>query len=758
MTGQNREKMADLRGLTPATPVGQLQNVAYPLETRIDKGIQGNVSNNNKKDLADPTLPTIPLFVNPVETAELTGWGLTTVKRHCREGKFQGAQKTLIEGNESWQIPIPSLPPEAQAKLAAEVKAAIVARAAEIAPLPQAPAPVADSVRTRMMFDAYQRSGKVNKERAEAAHAVLTTFEALKREGYSIGEAEKATLAKHNVSRATLYRHIRATKGYPVCEWLPRLSPKFKGGRPMDECSEEAYAYILGEYLNTSKTPLSVVMVHARALAKSKGWVIPNDSSIWNRIKKEPKWVFIAGRDGPQALEQSQPPAKRDHTTIGVNEVWFSDGHKVDLFCLWPDGTIARPFVIAWTDARSRAVLGFKGYRSAVTEGVLASFGQAMKFTRCAPKYAKIDNGREYAAKAVTGGQANRYRNKVIPGEPIGVMTHVGTEAIWSKPARGQDKDIERFWGMFLDYVAKFPGFEGAYCGKDTASKPEGFKPEKHAVPIAVFSQAVAAFLNWFNNEHRHTGDGMNGRTPAEVYVALKGQNPRPPVDPAYIEMCYQGAAQIKPDRSNVYTLKIPGYGECRYYSEDIANLSGEVVGRKHNVYYDLEEPDNPVSIYDGMEFLGFAACEQKIPLIEEGGERAAQHVKRKNATMKPQLAAVKQLKANAAAMRPDGIPALTHGPAWNPSLTVEVTNTRPRREAPQTPPKDEWITSEDGEIRNQTTGQRYVKSRLQRELEEAEANDQDLYAMTQDNEPKKPPPLPSWARTEDTPIYPERP
>ncbi|MDD5478742.1 MAG: DNA-binding domain-containing protein [Rhodoferax sp.] len=289
----------------------------------------------------------------------MTGWGVTTVKRHCREGKFKGVQKMLIDGNESWQIPIASLPQHAQAKYVAEVKAAAVARAAEIAPLPQAPAPVADSVRTRMMFDAYQRSGKVNKERAEAAHAVLTMFEALKRQGYSIGEAEKATLAKHNVSRATLYRHIRATKGYPVCEWLPRLSPKFKGGRPLDECSEEAYAYILGEYLNTSKTPFTVVMVHARALAPSKGWVLPNNSSIWNRIKKEPQWMLIAGREGPKALEQSQPPVKRDHTTIGVNEVWFSDGHKVDLFCLWPDGTIARPFVIAWTDARSRAVLGF---------------------------------------------------------------------------------------------------------------------------------------------------------------------------------------------------------------------------------------------------------------------------------------------------------------------------------------------------------------------------------------------------------------
>lgn len=706
MNSQNSKKMADLSGFTPATTVGQLQKMAYPLETRMDKGFQGELAAIGEKPMADPPRPIISDFVAPIKASELADWSLTTVKRHCREGKFKGAQKTLIDGTESWQIPITSLPPEAQAKLATEFKAAIVARAAEIAPLPLAlPAPGDQSVRTRMMFDEYQRSGRVNKERAEAAHAILTTFEGLRREGYSIGEAEKATMTKHNVSRPTLYRYRNAVDGYPVCEWLPRLSPKFKGGRPTKEFTEDAYTYILGEYLNTSKTPFTVVMVHARALARSKGWVIPSNDAVWNRIKKEPHWLFIAGREGPKALEQSQPPAKRDHTTIGVNEVWFSDGHKVDLFCLWPDGTRARPFVIAWTDARSRAVLGFKGYRTAVAEGVLASFGQAMQFTGCSPCMAKIDNGREYAAKVVTGGQPNRYRNKVIPGEPIGLLTHVGTKAMWSKPGRGQDKDIEKFWDMFINYVAKFPGFEGAYCGKDTASKPEGFKPEDHAVPIALFAQAAAAFLNWYNKEHRHTGDGMNGRTPAEVYEALKEQYTRPPVDPAYIEMCYQGAAQIKPDRSNVYALNIPGYGQFRYHSEDIANLSIEVLGRKHNVYYDLEDPSKPVSIYDGMEFLGFAGCEQKIPLIEECGERAAEHVKRKTARMKPQLAAVKQLKASAAAMRPDGIPALTSGPAWNPLLTVSVTDTRLRLAAPEV--VQSWEeTGNPGECRDKETGE----------------------------------------------------
>lgn len=241
MSSQNPRKMADLKQLTPAISAGHLLEVAYPLETRMDKGFSLETLNDCDKSSAYPPRPTIPESVPPAKAAELTGWGLTTIKRHCRDGKFKGAQKTQIDGNDSWQIPVASLPPEAQAQYWMEVKADVVARAASIAPLP--PAVQERSLSTAesgLMFDDYQRSGAVNKARAEAAHTALRMFHQLVNQGYSKGDAEKAVIAAHKVSRATLHRYRAATDGHPVSEWLPRLAPKFSAGRPPVEFSEEA--------------------------------------------------------------------------------------------------------------------------------------------------------------------------------------------------------------------------------------------------------------------------------------------------------------------------------------------------------------------------------------------------------------------------------------------------------------------------------------------------------------------------------------
>ena len=71
--------------------------------------------------------------------------------------------------------------------------------------------------------------------------------------------------------------------------------------------------------------------------------------------------------------------------------------------------------------------------------------------------------------------------------------------------------------------------------------------------------------------------------------------------------MCKQSVAQITPRHDRAYVLKVPGYGEHRYHSEEIANLPSSFFGRKHTVRYFIEDPKKPVSVYDGKVFLGDA-------------------------------------------------------------------------------------------------------------------------------------------------------
>ncbi|MDP2094719.1 MAG: transposase domain-containing protein [Hydrogenophaga sp.] len=690
------------------------------------------VSSLNVETVARPPVVqgscNIPEFVSPSKLAALLDCAASTVTRQCQSGKFKGAQKTLIDGNESWQIPISSLPPHAQAKMFDEVKAATLARAVDMAPQPPArQGRSLGSTQSRLMFEAYQRSGAVNKERAEAAHAALCMFHDLVKQGYSKGDAEKAVVLAHKVSRATLHRYRAATDGHPVNEWLPRLSPKFKGGRPPVEFTEAAWDYIRAAYLNPSKTPFAVVMENARIRARQNGWVIPSNDAVWYRMCKEPAWVITLGREGPKALERSQPAVKRDYTTLALHELWDSDGRKSDLWCIWPDGTVARPFLIAWCDVRTRVILGVKGCLNPSAEVVLSALCMALERAGTAPDFAKLDNGREYAAKSVTGGQKNRYRFTVKEGEQIGVLTHLGVRVEWSEPGRGQDKPIEAFWNYSANRVDKCPEFEGAYCGRNVVSKPEGFDI-RNAIPIAVFQAKVNEVFQRYNTEHRHTGHGMGGRTPMEVYSELAANTIRPAVDPAYLEMCKMGAAQLKPGQGNVYTLNIPGYGMNRYYSESIAELPGMVLGRKHDVYYDLENPQKPISVYDGRVFLGEAALLENIPFRGEGLALAAEHKKRKNARMAPQKAAVKQIKA-----RPNLNPHLVPAAAGLGDLPpMGLTFDPKRRPAPLLPvpeADDLWEpTGKPGELVNRETGEmlrdRYAAAAAAPVIQDAETED----------------------------------
>lgn len=691
MTRKNGQTMSTLSHERVDISTGEIFNTSTPAETRTNTGSSEESDQLAAETHVHPASATgvdiVPENVGAKKAAELLGIEQRSVNRQCESGKYEGAKKHLVDGVEVWKIPIASLPEHAQKKMLEEVKAIARERCAAMGfPLPTPEDLKFSPAEYSIIWEEYERSGATHKHRAEAALEALWTFHRLVDSGFSIGEAEKEVASRHGVSKPTLWRYRTATKGHDRMHWLPLLSPRYKGGRPPAEFTEAAYEHIRGRSLNTSGTPLTVILQEARDLATVNGWVIPGDDAVRSRLAKEPKWGDTLGRKGSKALERSYPAIKKDYSTLALHELWESDGRRSDVFCIWPDGTIARPFIIIWREVRSRLVLGVKGFFNPSAAGVLASFGMALERAGTAPDFAKIDNGREYAAKSVTGGQVNRYRFKVLVGEQPGVMTHTGTLAEWSPPGRGQDKPIESWWNFVANRCDKSPEFEGAYCGRNSVAKPENFNRKK-AIPIAVYAAKLAAVLEYFNNRHRHSGSGMNGRTPMEVYTELSLQTRRKPVDPVHIRMCKMGSASIKPNAVDAsYSLKIPGYGECRYWSQQIAGLPLEVLSRKHFVYYDLENPGAPVSIYDGMNWLGDAPQFEGLP-FRNAGEGAANHVKAKNAVMKPQKAAVAQMKAAAQPDFPalEGVAELSELPPPIHAVTIDGKKT-PAVEAPPQP------------------------------------------------------------------------
>ncbi|MDP2834610.1 MAG: transposase domain-containing protein [Pseudomonadota bacterium] len=605
-----------------------------------------------------------------------------------------------MNGGDGWMIPPEALSREARKKLLAEIIPA---------PAPDA-APVAVSREEyRTMMDAYERKPSGLKRRAEQAAVAVAAFLELRESGLSVAMAEKSIADSHGMSKATLWRARTDVSGVDRQYWEVILCPRYHGGRGKTEFTPEAYDWILGKYLRKTEPPLSAIMPDARKEAAKQGWIIPSDKTVQARINEEPAWKILAGRKGEKALERSFPTVERDYTSLRLHEMWESDGRRMDVWCVWRDGSIGRPHSVIWRECRTRMPLAIRVYKSESGELVINSLASAFELTGTRPENAKIDNGRAYANKAMTGGQPTRYRFTVNPDEPIGIMTRAGILARWSKPGQGRDKPVESFWNYVANHCDKAPEFEGAYCGRNPVEKPEGFDARK-AVPIAAYLEKLKQVVWRHASEKSHRGQGMDGKTPLALYEELSRDYIPNPVDPAILRLCRMGVATVKPDkRENSLKFKMDGYGEVRYWDEAIAALPQRYKDKKFSIYYDIGDPLKPVVVYDGDKLICEARNIGRIEFNEAGGEKTGAHMKAKGAYLKPRRAALKDAKAAA----PSSLPALIAagaGMTQPPFIAINEPAKLPAPPPALPAPSEEVIPhpGHPGEFINQATSKIY--------------------------------------------------
>ena len=571
----------------------------------------------------------------------------SSVRRACRSLKYPGATK----GAEGWLIPVTSLPLAAQRLYydASEHQTEKIAAA----PLPVIAPAVIDADALHL---AYRRAPKKSKARADRLCAAVMEFEDLHAAGETKSDATARIKINHQIDPVTLWRARDTVKGHPRELWAALLLPRYKGRTKEVELTGDAWDWIKARWLSTSEPPAHVVIKEARKEGKVHDWVLPSDKSIIRKLNAIPAPIVLLGRKGKEAFDATFPAAERDFAAYGLHEVWVSDGRRVDVFCRWPDGTVSRPFIVAWCDMRTRKVLGTRGGVNPSGSLTLASFHAALSRAGIKPKRALLDNGREYAAKSVTGGQKTRYRFKIKDDEPIGALTHMGVTADWARPYRGQEKPIESFWKYIANHLDKLPEFQGAYCGKNTVSKPEDLDRNK-AIPIEVYASKLAEVLEEFNHRQGHRGRGMDGKSPTQLDDELMQADPhkewpRPTAEHLRL-LCLEQRTLTLNNKDASIKFKLSGYGEVRYWSEALADLPMAARSKKYDVFHNQEDPDIPVVVYDGKRMV----CEaQRIGPIGNK-QAAAQHCINKAEFKKPRADAFKNIRQAAPIALPEPFP-----------------------------------------------------------------------------------------------------
>ena len=442
--------------------------------------------------------------------------------------------------------------------------------------------------------------------------------------------------AKSGESVRTLQRWQQRTRHLEFRDWAHALAPTWSGGRPKKEFSEDAWNFIAAEWLVQSQPALLPIYRRAKREGKKHQWVIPSYRTVKRRVDAISEPVKVYRRQGHDALAKLYPGNRRDYRTLDVNAIWWSDGRMGDLWCVWPDGHVGRPILVAWQEVRTRKVLGWSVGKVESAELVRLAFRDAARRSNAIPHEAYIDNGRAFASKQITGGQATRNRFKVNAADPYGLLTIFGISAIWATPHHGQAKGIESYWNTIAE-EEKCAAFTGAYCGRSTDTKPEECDPKK-AVPIAHYIAFVRETIE-VKNAQEHRGDSMDGRSPDDLYSELIETTPvrRPTAE--QLRLCLMAVEQVKLDRDSAIT----NLGN-RYFSEQLAQLAHR---GPYTARFNPDDASEPIAVYDGERFI----CE--APLLARTGFRdmaaAKDHIRERNRFKKAQK---QQAKAYAGMVR----------------------------------------------------------------------------------------------------------
>lgn len=588
------------------------------------------------------------------ETAHFLNKDASSIRRACAAGKYPGATK----GAGGWLIPVTSLPLAAQRLYydASKHQTEMIAAA----PLPVI-APAAIDADTLHL--AYRRAPAKSKARADKLHDAVIEFEDLCAAGESKGNAEKIIKATREIDHVTLWRAREAVAGQPRELWAALLLPRYKGRTKEAELSADAWDWIKSNYLNTSETPAKVIINEAKKLGKSRGWIFPSNKTLLRRINALPGWLYLLGRKGKEAFDATFPAAERDFMAYGVHEEWVTDGTVADVHCLWPDGTIARPFIVAWMDMRSRFICGARGGIHPRQSLTLASLYAALSYVNIKPLSGLMDSGPEYVGKQVSGGQKKRTHNRPELDGMQGALTWLGIKANFARPYRGQAKPIEKFWDYIKNHLDKLPQFQGAYCGKDTASKPEDFN-RNNAIPIEIYAAKLAEILAEYNSEHEHSGHGMFNKTPAQVNGELMQAEPykewpRPTAEDMR-RLCLEQKMRTLNNKDASISLTVEGYGSLRYWSEALTELPGAARAKKYSIFHNPDAPELPILVYDDKRLICEAACISKVG----NKEQAKQHCIDKAKFKKPRAEAYKAMKQASPAALPAPVNSCASLPA----------------------------------------------------------------------------------------------
>lgn len=373
-------------------------------------------------------------------------------------------------------------------------------------------------------FDALPKSVKA---KAEARLKIIATVEAVERASLQGRHLAIQTVARTSgTGSRTIWSWFAMIVGVRDDDRLPYLAPRNRAAEARarsKDCDPDFMAVLKSLYLRLSAPNFTDCYRDAMKIAKSKGWAVLPERTMRRRIDKTvSKLTQVLAREGVEALKRLYPPQVRDKSALSAMEAVNADFHKFDVFVRWPalagqkeSGLITRPQMVAFQDIYSGRILAWRIDQTPNSTAVQLCAGDMIE-TYGIPSHVLFDNGREFAAKSLTGGAATRFRFKIKEDDPQGLFENLGCKIHWATPYHGQAKPIERAFRDMCASIAKDVRFDGAYTGNSPLAKPEDYG--SRAIDLETFLKVLGERIAEHNTRQNRRSPTAFGRSFAEVF------------------------------------------------------------------------------------------------------------------------------------------------------------------------------------------------------------------------------------------------
>jgi hypothetical protein len=435
----------------------------------------------------------------------------------------------------------------------------------------------------------FDKQSRKVKDEAQRRLGIVNAIELLCEAGATRTAAVAATSDDSGVGRSTLWNWMRMVEGIDRADWLVALAPRRQGGGAEAEIHPDLWIAFVSDYLRASAPTLTSCYCRVARMAEQRGLSMASERTFRRRLEREyPASVLTLKREGEEALRRSIPAQRRSVEELRALEWVNIDGHKFDVFVKAPDGRVIRPIMVAIQDIYSRKVVAWRlgGEESAIQTrltfaDLFRNFG--------IPANCVLDNGRAFASKWITGGAKSRFRFKIRPEEPTGLLSGLGVRIHWALPYRGQSKPIERAFRDLCDSIAKHPACEGAYTGNSPMAKPENYG--SRAVEWDRFVALVDEEIAAHNARTGRRTQIANGRSFDDVFFESYAASTIGKATPEQLRMALLAADQKLVNRQ---TGEIELHGN-RYWHAELSSLRGDKV----TVRFDPDNLHSEIHVYD---------------------------------------------------------------------------------------------------------------------------------------------------------------